>query len=188
MDLLGIFSAFGLSASAGLNAYIPLLVVALLAKFTNLIQLNSPWDTLTSWWIIGLLVVLSLIEFFADKIPVVNHINDIVQTVIRPAAGAIIFAASARVFGNVHPILSLALGLLIAGGVHTVKAVAIRPAVSAATAGAGNIPVSLAEDLTSTVVSILSVVVPVVIACLLVMVTAWIIWRMYRRAHRLSNA
>jgi hypothetical protein len=188
MDLLGIFSAFGLSASAGLNAYIPLLVVALLAKFTNLIQLNSPWDTLTSWWIIGLLVVLSMIEFFADKIPVVNHINDIVQTVIRPAAGAIIFAASARVFGNVHPILSLALGLLIAGGVHTVKSVAIRPAVSAATAGAGNIPVSLAEDLTSTVVSILSVVVPVVIACLLVMATAWIIWRMYRRAHRLSNA
>jgi hypothetical protein len=188
MDLLGIFSAFGLSASAGLNAYIPLLVVALLAKFTNLIQLNPPWDTLTSWWIISLLVVLSLIEFFADKIPVVNHINDIVQTVIRPAAGAIVFAASARVFGNVHPILSLALGLLIAGGVHTVKAVAVRPAVTAATAGAGNVPVSLAEDLTSTVVSILSVVVPAVIACLLVLVTAWIFWWIYRRAHRLSNA
>ncbi len=189
MDLLlGIFSAFGLSASAGLNAYIPLLVVALLAKFTNLIQLNAPWDTLTSWWIIGLLVVLSIIEFFADKIPVVNHINDIVQTVIRPAAGAIVFAASARVFGNVHPILSLALGLLIAGGVHTVKSVAIRPAVTAATAGAGNVPVSLAEDLTSTVVSILAVVVPVVIACLLVLVTAWIIWRVVRRSRRLSNA
>jgi len=188
MDLLGIFSAFGLSASAGLNAYIPLLVVALLAKFTNLIQLNPPWNTMTSWWIIGLLVVLSLIEFFADKMPVVNHINDIVQTVIRPAAGAIVFAASARVFGNVHPILALVLGLLIAGGVHTVKAVAIRPAVTAATAGAGNIPVSLAEDLTSTVVSILSVVVPVVIACLLVLVTAWIVWRLVRHTHKLSNA
>jgi hypothetical protein len=182
--LLGIFSAFGLSASAGLNAYIPLLVVALLAKFTNLIQLNPPYDTLTSWWIIGLLVLLSIIEFFADKVPVVNHINDIIQTVIRPAAGAIVFAASARVFGNVHPILSLALGLLIAGGVHTVKAVAVRPAVTAATAGAGNVPVSLAEDLTSTVVSILSVVVPVVIACLLVLVTAWIIWRLVRRSNR----
>jgi len=186
--LLGIFTAFGLSASAGLNAYIPLLVVALLAKFTNLIQLNQPWDTLTSWWIIGLLVLLSLIEFFADKIPVVNHINDIIQTVIRPAAGAIVFAASARVFGNVHPILSLALGLLIAGGVHTVKSVAVRPAVTAATAGAGNVPVSLAEDFTSTVVSILSVVVPVVIACMLVLVTAWIIWRVVRRSRRLTNS
>jgi hypothetical protein len=47
MDLLtGIFTAFGLSASAGLNAYIPLLIVGLLARYTNLIALNQPWDTL----------------------------------------------------------------------------------------------------------------------------------------------
>ena len=84
MDLFGIFSAFGLSASAGLNAYIPLLVIALLAKFTDLIKLNEPWNVLTSWWIIGLLVVLSLIEFFADKVPAVNHVNDLIQTLVRP--------------------------------------------------------------------------------------------------------
>src|SRR5512139_3710670 len=98
MDALaGIFTAFGLSASAGLNAYIPLLVIALLSKFTNLINLTSPWDTLESWWIIGLLVVLVLIEFFADKVPAVNHINDLIQTFVRPVAGAIVFAASAHV-------------------------------------------------------------------------------------------
>ena len=83
MDLItGIFSAFGLSASAGLNAYIPLLVVALLARFTDLLKLNPPWDSITNSWIIALLVVLSLIEFFADKIPAVNHINDAIQTFI----------------------------------------------------------------------------------------------------------
>jgi hypothetical protein len=83
MELLtGIFSAFGLSASAGLNAYIPLLVIALLARFTDLVKLSSPWNTLESWWIIGLLVLLSLIEFFADKVPAVNHINDIIQTLV----------------------------------------------------------------------------------------------------------
>jgi len=60
MDVLGIFSAFGLSASAGLNAYIPLLVVSLLARFTDLIELDAPWDTLSSWWIIGLLLLLTL--------------------------------------------------------------------------------------------------------------------------------
>ena len=98
--LLGVFSAFGLSASAGLNAYIPLLVVALLARFTGLIKLDTPWDALTSPWVIGLLVVLSLIEFFADKIPAVNHVNDLVQTFIRPAAGAIVFAASAKIITN----------------------------------------------------------------------------------------
>ncbi len=188
MDALGILSAFGLSASAGLNAYIPLLVVALLAKFTTLIHLSSPWDALTSWWTIGVLLVLSLIEFFADKIPLVNHINDIIQTIVRPAAGAIAFAASAHVLTDMHPVLSIVLGLLVAGGVHAVKAVAVRPAVTAATAGAGNVPVSLLEDLTSTVVSILSVVVPVIIACLLIVLAAWVIFLIWRRARRLSRA
>ena len=188
MEALGILSAFGLSASAGLNAYIPLLVVAFLAKFTNLIHLSSPWDNLTSWWTIGVLLFLSLIEFFADKIPAVNHINDILQTIIRPAAGAIAFAASAHILTDMHPVLSIVLGLLVAGSVHAVKAIAIRPAVTVATAGAGNVPVSILEDLTSTVVSILSVVVPVIIACLLIVLTAWVIFLVWRRARRLSRA
>lgn len=187
MDLLGIFSAFGLSASAGLNAYIPLLVIALLARFTHLIQLSKPWDALTSWWIIGLLVVLSLIEFFADKIPAVNHINDLIQTFIRPAAGAIAFAASAHVITEIHPILAIGAGVLIAGGVHAVKSLAVRPTVTAATGGAGNVPVSIAEDALSTTLSIIAVVLPVLIACILVLLTAYIIWRLYRR-RSLPNA
>ena len=188
MDVLGIFSAFGLSASAGLIAYIPLLVVALLGKFTNLIHLEEPWSLLTSWWIIGVLVVLSLIEFFADKVPAVNHINDAIQTFIRPTAGAIVFAASAHAISDVHPVLALGLGLLVAGGVHTVKSLAVRPAVSVATAGVGNTPVSIAEDAVSTVVSILSLVVPVLMVCILIMLTAWVIWLLWRRANRESQA
>ncbi len=181
MDIFSIFSAFGLSASAGLNAYIPLLIVALLAKFTDLIKLSEPWDALTSWWVIGLLVILSIIEFFADKFPAVNHVNDAIQTLVRPAAGAIIFAASAQVVTDVHPVLSLALGLLVAGGVHTVKSVAIRPAVTATTGGAANVPVSILEDFISTVLSFLSVVVPVLVACVLIMISAWIVWWIFNR-------
>jgi hypothetical protein len=189
MDVLaGIFSAFGLSASAGLNAYIPLLVVALLGRLTNLINLTSPWDTLESWWVIGLLVVLSLIEFFADKAPAVNHINDVIQTFVRPVAGAIIFAASAQVITDIHPVLSLACGLLVAGSVHAAKSVAVRPAVTATTGGAGNVPVSILEDVISTVLSILSVVVPVVIAVVLILLTSWIIWLMWRHANRMKPA
>jgi hypothetical protein len=170
MELLtGIFSAFGLSASAGLNAYIPLLAVSLLAKFTDLINLQSPWDTLTSWWIIGLLVVLGTIEFFADKVPAVNHINDIIQTFIRPAAGAIAFAASAKVITDVHPVLSMGLGLVVAGSVHAVKSVAVRPAISATTGGLGNTPVSIAEDIISTIMSILAILLPIFIGFFLVL-------------------
>jgi uncharacterized membrane protein len=178
MEIFNIFTAFGLSASAGLNAYIPLLVVSLLAKYTNLIHLEEPWDVMTSWWVIGVLIVLSIVEFLADKIPAVNHVNDIIQSFIRPTAGAIVFAATASKVGHVNEVLALIAGLLVAGGVHAVKSVIVRPAVTAATGGVGNIPVSMAEDAASTAVSFISIIIPVVIACLLVLVTTIIVTRM----------
>jgi len=185
MDALtGIFSAFGLSASAGLNAYIPLLVVALLGRFTDLIELAPPWDTLTNGWIIALLIVLIVIEFFADKVPAINHLNDLIQTFIRPTAGAIIFAASARAITDIHPVLALSCGLLVAGTVHAVKSVAVRPAVTATTGGAANVPVSIAEDLISTLLSILSVVIPLLVAMIVILFTSWVIWTLWRRANR----
>ena len=182
---MDIFTAFGLSASAGLNAYIPLLVVSLIARFTNLIELGDTWSTLESWWVIGLLVILSVIEFFADKVPAVNHINDIVQTFVRPVAGAIVFAASSSV-AEIHPVLAMLAGLLIAGGVHAAKAAAVRPAVTATTAGAGNVPVSILEDVISTALSILAIVIPVLIAAIVILATSLFIWWLWRRANRES--
>lgn len=181
--LSGVFAAFGLSASAGLNAYVPLLVVALMARFTNWINLAEPWDALTSWWVIGVLILLGVVEFFADKIPAVNHVNDAIQTFVRPAAGAILFAASAKVVTDIHPVLAIIAGILVAGGVHAVKSAAVRPVVTATTAGVGNVPVSVAEDVTATVLSILSVVIPVVIAALIILVTSFIIWWLWRKAN-----
>ena len=181
---MGIIEAFGLSASAGLNAYIPLLVVSLLARFTNLIELSEPWSALESWWLIGLLIALSLVEFFADKVPAVNHVNDIIQTFIRPTAGAILFAASANVITDINPILSLAAGLLIAGSVHAVKSLAVRPAVTATTGGTANIPVSVAEDVVSTVLSVLSIVLPILMVILLAAMAFLIIWWLTHRKPR----
>jgi hypothetical protein len=189
MDLLlGIFSAFGLSASAGLNAYIPLLVISLVGRFTNWITLSEPWNTLENGWVIAALIVLSSVEFFADKIPAVNHVNDLIQTLVRPAAGAVAFAASANVITDASPVFSLILGLVIAGGVHAAKSAVVRPVVTATTGGAGNIPVSIMEDIISTAVSILAIVIPVLIAVILIMMTAWVIWWLWRRANRLSRA
>lgn len=185
MDLLtGIFTAFGLSASAGLNAYIPLLLVGLIARYTELMKLSAPWDTLANPWIILMLCVLVIIEMLADKVPVVNHLNDLIQTLIRPAAGAVAFAASSNVVTDISPVLALACGLLVAGTVHVAKAGAVRPIVTATTGGTGNVPVSIAEDIISTVLSILAIVLPVLIGTLLVVLAAFLIWWLYRRANR----
>lgn len=185
MDLLtGIFTAFGLSASAGLNAYIPLLLVGLIARYTDLMKLNAPWDTLANPWIILMLAILVIIEMLADKVPAVNHVNDLIQTLIRPAAGAVAFAASANVVTDISPVLALACGLLVAGTVHVAKAGALRPAVTVTTAGAGNIPVSIAEDIVSTVLSIVAIVLPILVGTLLIVLAAFIIYWLYRRSNR----
>lgn len=186
MAIFNIFSAFGLSASAGLNAYIPLLVVALLARYTELIQLKAPWDVMTSWWVIGVLIALSVVEFLADKIPAVNHVNDVIQSFVRPTAGAIVFAATATQIGNVNPTLALIAGLLVAGGVHTVKSVIVRPAVTAATGGVGNIPVSMAEDAASTAGSFLSVVVPVIAICVVILLTTIVVTKLIFRKKKID--
>ncbi|MBI3158668.1 MAG: DUF4126 domain-containing protein [Chloroflexi bacterium] len=187
--LTGIFSAFGLSASAGLNAYVPLLVIAIVSRLSgvfgwNVLNLQTPYNTLENGWIISLLIFLSLIEFFADKVPAVNHANDVIQTFIRPVAGAVAFAASAQVVTDIHPVISLAAGLLIAGTVHVAKAGALRPAVTATTGGAGNVFVSIAEDILATFLSILALLIPIFIGALTALFVAWLIWWLWRREMR----
>ena len=174
--LFGIFSAFGLSASAGLNAYIPLLVVGVTAHYTNLIKLTPPYDTLANPWILILLGVLLIIEMLADKVPLANHINDGIQTFVRPVAGAIVFAAGTGAVHGINPLVALACGLLVAGAVHVTKSAVVRPIVTSTTAGVGNVPVSVAEDVASTAVSVASIIVPVAIAALTAIIVLVLLW------------
>jgi len=179
---LNLATAFGLSTSAGLNAYIPLLVVALLARFTSLVTLNEPYDVLSSWWVIGTLAVLLLIEILVDKVPAADTVNDIVQTFIRPAAGAILFAATTNAIG-LHPVLAAVCGVILAGGVHVVKAGG-RPLVTATTAGTGNPIVSTIEDIISFATAVLAIVAPYLIAALIVISAALLAWWYVRRRQR----
>jgi hypothetical protein len=180
---LNLATAFGLSTAAGLNAYIPLLVVALLARFTPLITLSAPYDALASWWVIGTLGVLAVVEALVDKVPAVDTVNDVIQTFIRPTAGAILFAATTKTIG-LHPVLAAVCGVILAGGVHAVKAGG-RPVVAATTAGMGNPIVSTIEDVISLITSVLAIVAPYLIVALLIIagtLLAWWYWRRRRPA------
>ena len=176
---LSLATAFGLSTSAGLNAYIPLLVVALLARFSPLVTLNEPWEALSSWWAIGTLTVLLAVEILVDKVPAADTVNDVIQTFIRPAAGAILFAATTNAIG-LHPVLAAICGVILAGGVHVVKAGG-RPVVAATTAGVGNPIVSTLEDIVSFVTSVLAIVAPYLVVALIVIALALFTWWYVRR-------
>lgn len=178
MDIL---SAFGLAVPAGLNAYIPMLAVALAQRF-GWLELNAPFGAMGEWWAIGLIAVLLAIEVLADKIPAVDHVNDVVQTVVRPAAGGIAFVAASGAAGRSHPVLMLVVGIVLAGGVHAVKALS-RPAVNATTAGVGTWVASTAEDGMALVSSVLAVVAPIAAAAF-VAACVWVALRVLSRGRR----
>ncbi len=170
-----LLTAFGLASASGLNAYIPLLVVALMARFTTWLKLNPPFDVLTNEWVIGALAVLLVVEVIVDKIPAADTLNDIIQTFVRPTAGAILFAASANAITDLHPVVAAILGLVLALGVHATKS-AVRPVVTASTAGLGNAFVSVGEDIVATGVSIAALLAPIVIAAMLLVVAVVVLW------------
>lgn len=181
MAVANIISAFGLAGSAGLNAYIPLLIVAILGRM-GVINLTQPYDIITSWWAIGALVILGAIEFVVDKVPGADHVNDIVQTFIRPTAGAVLFAANSGVIGEASPTLALIAGLVMATGVHATKAVA-RPVVTTTTMGIGTPVISFLEDVTSTIASLLAIFLPAIFLLFVVFV-GYVFYRLWRRARR----
>ncbi len=181
MEWLNLFSAFGLAASAGLNAYIPLLITGCIAHYTDWITLSPPWDMLANPWVLIVLGLLVIVEMLADKIPAVNHLNDAIQTFIRPTAGAILFAAATHVIHDLHPVLGMICGLLVAGAVHGLKSLVIRPAVTATTAGAANTPVSIAEDILATLTTLLAWLIPILFLFLFSIALLWWLSRRWQK-------
>lgn len=190
--MLEALTGAGLATSAGLNAYIPLLAVGVLDRYTNLISLPPSWQWLANTWVIAILTVLLAIEFVADKVPVVDHVNDVVQTVVRPTAGGLAFGAASGSetvmvkdpgqFFSSHQWVPIALGILISLTVHGAKATA-RPVVNTTTAGFGAPVVSTIEDLGSVALSLVAIVLPVLVLVLLVAMVAgfWLLMRRRRR-------
>ncbi|WP_449281443.1 DUF4126 domain-containing protein [Leucobacter sp.] len=199
--MLEIITGMTLAASAGLNAYIPLLGLGLLSRFTDLVQLPAAWAWLENEWALGVLGVLLLVEVLVDKFPALDSVNDVLQTVVRPASGGIVFSAgsSSGTFAVADPAEFVAsaqfwpfvLGVLIALVPHALKALA-RPVINTLTAGAGAAVSSTLEDLGAVALTILAVVVPVLALALLVTVVVVLIRRLRRvlaaRAARRDDA
>ena len=187
--MLASLTGLGLSAAAGLNAYIPLLLVGVLARFTDVITLPEPYRWIQSGWALGVVSVLLLAELVLDKVPVVDHVNDAVQTLVRPTVGGVIFAATtaaaqadASSWMQDHPWVGVLLGVAVAGIVHATKATA-RPVVNATTVGVGTPVVSAAEDVASLAMSLVAVFLPILVVVALLLV-GWAAYAMLRRVRR----
>ncbi|MGE3446196.1 MAG: DUF4126 domain-containing protein [Microbacteriaceae bacterium] len=169
MELL---TGAGLATAAGLNAYIPLLLFGLGARFFDWVQLPPAWAWLSNEWVLVVIGVLLVLEIVADKIPAVDSVNDIVQTVVRPTAGGILFGAGtgsqpvaapdpASFFPSTAWV-PVALGVVPSLEVHVGKTMA-RPAANAASFGLAAPVLSTVEDGVSLALAFFAIVVPILV-------------------------
>lgn len=181
-----LLTGLGLAAPAGLNAYVPLLILALADRLSSAVDLQRPYDALSSTWGIAIVTLLLTVEVVVDKIPGLDHANDLVQSAIRPAVGAVVAMAATSNAESLNPVVPLVLGLLLAGAVHAAKAAA-RPVVTLATGGIGNPVVSIVEDGVAAVAAVVALLVPLA-APLFVLLAAIVGYAGFRRVRRRGPA
>ena len=181
---LGLLLGLGLSASTGLNTFLPLLLLSAAARFHIAgIELGSRFEWLTSDAAMITLIVACIVELIADKIPAVDHFLDSAGTFIRPVAGAV---ASASVLTGIDPMVAAILGIIVGAptslGMHTLKA-GTRVASSATTFGCANPVLSIVEDILSFSLSIIAIFIPVLVPLALALLVL-VLWRVMKRIRR----
>jgi hypothetical protein len=136
--------AMGASWVSGIKLYAAVAMLGLLGRFTNL-HLPGDLDVLTNWWVIGVASALYVIEFVADKIPVVDSAWDVVHTFIRIPAGAVIAAAAFGDFDRGVQVIAFLIGGGLAFSSHGTKTTT-RAAINTSPEPFSNIAASLTED------------------------------------------
>jgi uncharacterized membrane protein len=169
MELL---TGAGLATAAGLNAYIPLLLFGLGARFFDWVHLPPTWAWLSNEWVLVVIGALLVLEIVADKIPAVDSVNDIVQTVVRPTAGGILFGAGTgsqtvavtdpASFFSSNAWVPVAIGVVLSLVVHIGKTMA-RPAANAASFGIAAPVLSTVEDGISVFLAFVAIVLPILV-------------------------
>jgi hypothetical protein len=192
MELL---TGLGLASASGLNAYIPLLAMGLLARFTDLVNLPSGWAWLENGWVLAIVAALLAVEVVADKIPALDSVNDVIQTVVRPTSGGIVFGAgtasqTAAVtdpgkFVSSGQWIPIVIGVVVALVMHLTKT-AVRPVANVATAGVAAPVLSTFEDITSVGLVFAAILLPVLVLVALVLI-AWVAFTLWRRRRRRSS-
>ncbi len=183
--LVQVAAGLALAACCGLRAFLPPLLLGLAARFgVSEVVLGRPILSPSFEWlastpalvVFGVAVVL---EVLADKVPALDHLLDIVQTAVRPLAGALVVAASFSPLGALPAgIFGLIAGTPVAGAVHLGKS-KIRALSTLGTGGLGSPVLSVVEDAATFIGSTLALVVAIV-AFVLILIGAFVTFRIVR--------
>ena len=172
IPIIGI--ALGSAWTSGINLYATVTVLGLLQKF-NLTKLPGGLEILDNWWIIGVAGFLYLVEFFADKIPYVDSVWDVIHTFIRVPAGAIMALAATTDLDPTIQIVALLIGGGLALSSHGTKAT-LRAAANLSPEPISNWTLSIVEDIIAVVGVIIAVVSPIIIIIIIAIFLVVFFW------------
>ena len=159
---------------SGFNLYATVLTLGLLQRF-HLVQLPGNLDFVSRGWVIGVAAVLYLVEFLADKIPVVDSVWDAIHTFIRVPAGAVLAASAFAHFDAAVRVVALLAGGTLALGSHGTKA-SVRMTVNASPEPFSNIFLSTVEDIFTIGLAALAAFHPVVILVIILLFLLLLVW------------
>ena len=185
--IASILAGIALAAAAGLRAFLPLLLVSLGGRF-GWVDLNPDMSFLSGDIALIALVIASILEIGADKIPIVDHLLDASAIFVKPAAGAL--AGIAMVADLPQP-AAIGLGLVLGTsslGTQVGRA-QLRVGSTGTTGGTANPIVSAVEDGVSGGISLLAILVPILagIVALLFLLLLFLTLRKLRHLGRLRK-
>src|SRR5713101_8451081 len=170
--------ALGAGWASGLNVYAAVLVLGG-AERLGLVSLPHDLQMLASPWVLGVAALLFALNFFADKIPYIDSINDMLHTFIRIPAGALLAYGAAAGLSPEVAIIAGLLGGTLAAGSHIAKS-GTRALINTSPEPFSNIAASLTEDAAVFGGLALALSHPITFLCLLAVFVALLVWLLPR--------
>jgi len=178
-SIISICLGIGLAASVGFRLFLPLFALSL-ASYFNILELNESWQWIGSLSAFLILGVATMVEIFAYFIPYVDNLLDSIAVPLAALAGTMIMLSTVA---DLSPEITWALAVIAGGGTAAAIAgtsSAARLTSTVTTGGIGNPVISTVETGTSILMSLVSIIFPV-LAIILVLVIFLIIFKFYKK-------
>ncbi len=166
--------ALGAGWASGLNTYAAVLVLGA-AQRLGFVTLPHDLQVLASPWVMGVAAILFALNFLADKIPYIDSLNDLLHTVVRVPAGALLAYGAADQLGPEVGVIAGLLGGTLAAGSHVAKT-GSRALINASPEPLSNIAASFAVDGVAIGGLVLAIAHPITFLFLLALFVAGLVW------------
>jgi len=162
---------WGLALASGVNTYLPLFLLALLARFGHMVHLSTKFEWLVSDQAILIFGLLALMEILAEKFPVLDNVWDLIHTFLRPLAGAVAAGATLSTDKAFETLIAMLLGGTLAGAAHSAKS-GLRLMTTSKSFGTANFILGIGEDAAVVTGTLLSIYAPWVMLGIVILFVA----------------